>query len=59
MKDIKDRIIEKQDELILHRICQCQRCKQLLSEVSALKSQLQDHVTTKDCQDDDKAREER
>ena len=65
MKDIKDRIKKKEAELKKHESFYIGSKKwydkkfRLEHEIRSLKSQLQDHVTTKDCQDDDKTREEK
>jgi len=60
MKDIKDRIIEKQDEIIHDMFFQTGYSNgKLHKELTELKSQLQDTITTKDLQDDDKGKEER
>jgi len=66
MKDIKDRIIEKQDELIKHLKQYLTAFEQVElpiivfeSEITRLKSQLQGHVTTRDFDEIDKAEEEK
>ena len=61
MKDIKDRIIEKQDELIGKYFEGYDQSNNeiidIFKELGSLKSQLQDHITTKDFQAIDQADE--
>ena len=41
MKDTKDELISKQEELILHHSCKCPECKKLESEISVLEKELE------------------
>jgi len=71
MKDIKDRIIEKQDEIIrmyqfpesvrgyIGIVENTERWIKLSNEITDLKSQLQDKVTDRDLNEIDKAEAER
>jgi len=71
MKDIKDRIIEKQDEIIrmyqfpesvrgyIGIVENTERWIKLSNEITDLKSQLQDKVTDRDLNEIDKAEEEK